>query len=90
MADMIYMTIKGKKQGLISAGCSSVDSIGNKYQANHFDQILVYSLSHAITRTQNVDHQPIIIQKPIDKSSPLLGVAISENESLECSIDFYR
>ncbi|MCC8420778.1 Hcp family type VI secretion system effector [Photorhabdus thracensis] len=90
MADMIYMTIKGKKQGLISAGCSSVDSIGNKYQANHFDQILVYSLSHAITRAQNVDHQPIVIQKPIDKSSPLLGVAISDNESLECSIDFYR
>ncbi|MBC8953312.1 type VI secretion system tube protein TssD [Xenorhabdus sp. PB62.4] len=27
MANIIYLTIKGKKQGLISAGCSTEDSI---------------------------------------------------------------
>ncbi len=32
MSNLIYATIKGKNQGLISAGCSTFDSIGNKYQ----------------------------------------------------------
>ncbi|WP_145562056.1 Hcp family type VI secretion system effector [Yersinia aldovae] len=90
MANLIYLTLKGKKQGLISAGCSSLDSIGNKCQTDHVNEILIYSLSHSITREQNSSHHPVIIQKPIDKSSPLLGVAISDNEYLDCAFNFYR
>lgn len=33
MASIIYLKINGERQGLISAGASSVDSIGNKYQS---------------------------------------------------------
>ncbi len=90
MANLIYLTLNGQTQGLISARCSSLDSIGNKAQIAHLDEIMVYELSHAISRNQNASHQPIIIQKPIDKSSPLLGKAISENELLTCILDFYR
>ncbi|CAQ82194.1 MULTISPECIES: Hcp family type VI secretion system effector [Photorhabdus] len=90
MANLIYLTLKGRKQGLISAGCSSIDSIGNKGQVNHTDQILVYSLSHSISREQNVSHHPIVIKKPIDKSSPLLGLAISDNEVLDAIFECYR
>ncbi len=39
MSDLIYLTLKGRRQGLISAGCSSIDSIGNKGQLDHTDQI---------------------------------------------------
>lgn len=35
MADIIYLTLKGNRQGLISSGCSGYDSIGNKYQDKH-------------------------------------------------------
>ena len=90
MANLIYLTLNGQTQGLISAGCSSLDSIGNKAQIAHLDQIMVYELSHIIAREQNTSHQPIIIQKPIDKSSPLLGKAISDNELMTCDFDFYR
>ncbi|MDX7999041.1 Hcp family type VI secretion system effector [Xenorhabdus sp. Reich] len=90
MANIIYITVNGKKQGLISAGCSTYDSIGNKYQEEHKDKILVYSVDHDVSRDQNVNHHPITITKPIDKSSPLLGVAISDNENLHCEIDIYR
>ncbi|CAQ83014.1 MULTISPECIES: Hcp family type VI secretion system effector [Photorhabdus] len=90
MANSIYVTIRGKKQGLISAGCSSYDSIGNKYQIGHEDQIFVLSFEHDITREQNVNHQPVRFVKPIDKSSPLLGIAISDNEELELLFEFYR
>lgn len=45
MAHPIYLTLTGKNQGLISAGCSSVDSIGNRYQAGHENEILILNLS---------------------------------------------
>ncbi len=32
MANLVYLTLNGELQGLISAGCSSLDSIGNKAQ----------------------------------------------------------
>ncbi|OTA18916.1 hypothetical protein Xbed_02902 [Xenorhabdus beddingii] len=90
MANMIYLTLKGDKQGLISQGCSSVESIGNKYQAGHENEIFILQLHHSIHREQNVNHSPIVFVKPQDKSSPLLLMAISNNETLNLNFDFYR
>lgn len=90
MANIIYLKIQGKNQGLISAGCSSFDSVGNKYQANHQDQILVYSVDHELSYRQNVAHHPVVITKGIDKSSPLLNNAITTGELLDCELNFYR
>ncbi|MCS3603950.1 type VI secretion system Hcp family effector [Buttiauxella sp. BIGb0471] len=90
MANLIYLTLTGLQQGLMSAGCCSLDSIGNKAQIAHLDQIMVYGFSHSITRVENAVHHPVIITKPVDKSTPLLGKAISENEILNCDFDTYR
>lgn len=84
MSNCTYLSLTGKTQGLISAGCSTYSSIGNRFQAGHADQILVYSSQHDITREMNVNHHPIRITKPIDKSTPLLLVAISNNEIIQC------
>ncbi|TDB47294.1 Hcp family type VI secretion system effector [Photorhabdus luminescens] len=90
MSHIIYLSLDGKKQGLISAGCSMLDSIGNRYQKGHEDQIQVLNLNHSITREKNVAHHPIQFIKPIDKSSPLLAAAISSNELLNAIFFFYR
>ena len=45
MASHGYMTITGKTQALISAGCSTQDSIGNRCQTAHTDEIMVLSYS---------------------------------------------
>ena len=90
MANPVYLTLNGDLQGLISAGCSSMASIGNKAQIAHMDQIIVLGLSHGLTRAQNVNHQMLMIEKPVDKSSPLLTKAISENECLTCDFEYYR
>jgi len=90
MANLIYLTLNGQNQGLISAGCLSLASVGNKAQTVHLDQILIYELSHGLTRNQNVNHQTVVVRKPVDKSSPLLNKAITENEILSCDFDFYR
>ncbi|MDE1496953.1 Hcp family type VI secretion system effector [Xenorhabdus bovienii] len=90
MANIIYLKLQGNKQGLISSGCSTVDSIGNKFQKGHEDEILVNELSSNLSMHQNVNFQPIDIRKPIDKSSPLLSQALTSNEILTCEFFFYR
>jgi len=90
MANNIYVEVNGKQQGLISAGCSTADSIGNKHQLGHENQILVLKLAHNISRGENVMHNPVIFVKPQDKSSPLFLLAISNNEPLNLKFDFYR
>lgn len=47
MANPVHLTLNGQLQGLISAGCSSQDSIGNKAQIAHTDQIMVLALTGA-------------------------------------------
>lgn len=73
MSNIIYLSIKGKIQGLISEGCGSYASIGNKYQINNVDEIFVLQFDHSLSREYNVVHHPIKFYKPIDKSSPLLN-----------------
>lgn len=93
MASYGYMTISGKKQGLISAGCSTQDSLGNRCQSGHADEIMVLSLNYQLVNIGNVmqtTHHPLQITKNIDKSSPLLAQALTNREELECSINLYR
>lgn len=97
MANHSYMTISGKKQSLISAGCSSQDSIGNKCQAGHEDEIMVLAYSHNMvagndgsTSGGRGKHMPVVLTKNIDKSTPLLANALHEGEEIECKINFYR
>lgn len=90
MSNLIYLTIEGEKQGLISTGCGTIDSIGNRFQEGKENQIFVIEYNSSITRGQNLSYQPVEFIKCIDKSSPLLLVAISTNEVLKLIFDFYR
>lgn len=93
MANHGYMTITGKTQGLISAGCSTQNSIGNKYQLAYADEIMVLSYSHNMLNIGNINkptHNPVFITKNVDKSSPLLAQALASREQLNCTISFYR
>lgn len=67
-----------------------MDSLGNKFQIIHKDEIMVYELSNTVSRENNVAIQPVEIRKPIDKATPLLAQALGENEKLECVFSFYR
>lgn len=65
MANLIYLTLNGQNRGLISAGCSSLDSIGNKAQLVHLDQIMVFELTHGLSRNQNVNHHSVTIKSQL-------------------------
>ncbi|WP_127956550.1 Hcp family type VI secretion system effector [Serratia microhaemolytica] len=90
MSYLGYLSLEGKSQGLISAGCSSLDSIGNRYQAAHSNEIQVFSLSNIISREQNVHHHAFEFLKPVDKSTPLLAQALDKAELLKATFKLYR
>lgn len=97
MASHSYMKVIGKRQGLISAGCSGYSSIGNKCQSGHEDEIMVLAYLHDMLTGNDGNiagdrgkHMPIMITKGIDKASPLLASALHEREEVECTINFYR
>ncbi|MDE1475019.1 hypothetical protein KKI95_05505 [Xenorhabdus bovienii] len=52
--------------------------------------MFIYSFIHDRARDKNVNHLPVILTRPIDKSSSLLGIVISGNEKMDCILDFYR
>ncbi|WP_072037958.1 Hcp family type VI secretion system effector [Pectobacterium carotovorum] len=90
MSSIIYLELTGDKQGLISSGCSSLQSIGNRSQLGHEDQIQVLSLNHSMSYDDNLSCHPVELIKFIDKSSPLLGVSVSSNERLTANFFLYR
>lgn len=97
MASLSYMSITGNRQGLISAGCSGPDSIGNKCQLTHQDEIMVLAYGHDLASGGNgsiaggrAQHMPLSITKGIDKSSPLLASAWDNGEELDCTLKLYR
>ncbi|MGI0119430.1 Hcp family type VI secretion system effector [Zooshikella sp. RANM57] len=95
-----YMTIEGEKQGLITAGTFTEDSVGNIFQEGHEDQILVEAFRHDIVLPRDPQsgqptgqrvHQPMVITKVFDKCSPLLYNSLTSGERLiTCKIDWYR
>ncbi|MGO3908873.1 type VI secretion system tube protein TssD [Huaxiibacter chinensis] len=91
MSQLIYLRLEGDIQGNISAGCGSQNSIGNRYQMGHEDEIQVFGLMQAVSRHPGgTHHHGLRFCKTLDKSSPLLNNAINNNERLNMLFDIYR
>lgn len=66
-----YLTIIGERQGLISSGANTQDSIGVGWQSGHEDQIMVQAVKHGLSGRMaqsdgNRMHRPLIITKVLD------------------------
>ncbi|WP_288845630.1 type VI secretion system tube protein TssD [uncultured Citrobacter sp.] len=91
MGDLVYLKITGEKQGNISSGCGMYESVGNRWQVGHEDEIFVFSLANTLTSTGNgLNLQGLNFCKLIDKSTPLFCNAITQNERLYIEVDLYR
>jgi type VI secretion system Hcp family effector len=93
MAHVAYLTITGKKQGLISQGCNTQDSLGSKFQSSHMNEITVIACHHSMSKfagEHRKSHNPIVLTKNIDKSTPLLATAFAQGEKLSCKFNFFR
>ncbi|MFP1858604.1 type VI secretion system tube protein TssD [Lonsdalea quercina] len=90
MSNMIYLKLTGKKQGLISSGCSNMNSTGKRFHLSHDNEICVYKLINTLSRDDYDPFRHVDIIKPIDKSTPLLANALNEKERLTCEFFFFR
>ena len=100
MATPAYMSVTGEKQGLITAGAFTADSVGNTYQEGHEDQVMVQGFSHELTVPRDPQsgnttgpriHKPVVITKVFDKASPLLLAALTSGERMSViEIKWYR
>jgi type VI secretion system secreted protein Hcp len=100
LATPAYMSIEGTKQGLITAGAFTADSVGNTYQEGHEDQVMVQGFQHQVTIPRDPQsgqptgqriHKPLVITKVFDKASPLLQAALTSGERLtKVEIQWYR
>jgi type VI secretion system secreted protein Hcp len=100
MATPAYMSVTGEKQGLITAGAFTADSVGNTYQEGHEDQVMVQAFTHDVIIPRDPQsgqptgqrvHKPVVITKVYDKASPLLQAALTSGERMsEIVIQWYR
>lgn len=91
MSNIVYLKLISEQQGDISDGCGTTDSVGNRWQQNHVNEIFVLSLLAGVTSTgKGANLQHLTFNKQIDKSSPLLVNAINNNERLFLEFWFYR
>lgn len=95
-----YLSIEGEKQGKISAGAMSTESLGGKSQDAHKDEIYVQAFEHVVDKPVEKEtgqptgprvHRPMVITKEFDKSSPLLYNALVTGETMKtCELKWYR
>lgn len=100
MATPAYMTITGIKQGLITAGAFTADSVGNIFQEGREDRIMVQGFEHRVTIPRDPQsgqptgqrvHHPLIVTKVFDKATPLLQGALTSGERMEeVAIQWFR
>lgn len=95
-----YLQIEGSTQGAMTTGAFTEVSVGNIYQEGHEDEIIVQAFGHRLKVPTDVQsgqptgqrrHQPLMITKTFDKSSPMLYTALATGELLtKCELKFYR
>lgn len=95
-----YMSVEGAKQGNISGGANTSDSMGNKYQSDHSDEVTVIAFDHHLFIPRDPQsgqpvgrrvHGPLVIRKRFDKASPMLYQALCTGERLTTvEIKWYR
>lgn len=100
MNNPIFISIKGSTQGLITEGAFTPESVGNSYQKGHENEAFIKGFSHNISIPRDPQsgqpsgqriHDPLVISKLIDKSSPLLYNALTKGETLtEVELKWYR
>jgi len=92
MNNPIFMSVEGSRQGLITEGAYTKESVGNSYQSGHEKEAVIKGYTHNITiprdplsgqpSGQRV-HSPFVVTKLLDKSSPLLMNALVTGETLK-------
>ena len=86
-----YISIKGSKQGLITEGAFTLDSVGNLYDEGHEDEAMIFAFDHSVTVPTDPQsgqpsgqrfHKPFKFTTAFDKATPRLYRAMASEEVL--------
>lgn len=101
MENPILLRVEGSVQGLMTEGAASQESVGcNENIFDHDEQAIVKAFSHNVMIAKNATtgqpsgqrvHNPVVITKMLDKSSPLFFNALTTGETLKnVEVKWYR
>jgi type VI secretion system secreted protein Hcp len=91
MAETVHLFLKAN--GADIHGESAQTSLGRE------GSIECFAYEHAVSTAREAgsgmatgrrQHQPLLVRKPIDRASPLIMKALSENQVIEATFRFYR
>ena len=91
MADSVHLYLTANGNAI--AGDSSQTSLGreNSIECLYFDQRCVTARQAGSgMATGRRQYEPVLIRKRIDKSSPLIFKALTENQVIEADFKFFR
>ena len=86
-----FISIEGSRQGNITAGAFTEESVGNIYVEGHEDQILAQHVSHLVTVPTDPQsgqpagqrvHKPLTFTCALNKAVPLMYNALASGEML--------
>ena len=91
MAMNAHMTVEGTKQGAITDGCSVMEGREGTTHVMRLEQVIEipWNVQDGRAQGQRI-HRPLRVVKAIDRSSPLLSQAMTTNELLTITFQFYR
>lgn len=100
MPTPVYISIEGSRQGNITAGAFTEESVGNIYVEGHEDQILAQAVDHTVTVPTDPQsgqpsgqrvHKPFKFTCALNKAVPLMYNALASGEMLpKIEITWYR
>ncbi|MCW8090319.1 Hcp family type VI secretion system effector [Alteromonas sp. ASW11-130] len=100
MPTVAYIEIEGSSSGPITQSANTVESMGNTYQSEHENEATVQAFKHQVIVPRDMQsgqptgarvHQPFIITKVFDRSSPILFDAMCKGERLsKVTLKWYR
>lgn len=95
-----FISIEGSRQGNITAGAFTEDSVGNVYIEGHEDQIMAQAVDHTVTVPTDPQsgqpagqrvHRPFKFTCSLNKAVPLMYNALASGEMLpKVDVEWFR
>jgi type VI secretion system secreted protein Hcp len=91
MAETVHLTLKHKGKQIEGESTQTTNGRENTIECLYWEQEVETATEPGSgTSTGRRHHQPVVIRKRLDKATPILMKALTENQDLEAEFKFYR
>lgn len=91
MAETVHLTLKHNGKQIEGESTQTTNGRENTIECLYWEQEVATATEHGSGQsTGRRHHSPIMIQKRLDKSSPILMKALTDNQDLTAEFKFFR